>query len=53
MIDIITELDGKVDAFGLGGMDLYVHAVDRRYEIRDARRIVKLPGKRPLLTVRV
>jgi len=49
MIDIITELDGKVDAFGLGGMDLYVHAVDRRYEIRDARRIVKAARKTPIV----
>ena len=49
MIDIITELDGKVDAFGLGGMDLYVHAVDRRYEFRDARRIVKAARNTPIV----
>lgn len=49
MIDKITELDGKVDAFGLGGMDLYLYAVDRRYEIRDARRVVRAARKTPIV----
>ncbi|MDW7738431.1 MAG: quinate 5-dehydrogenase [Bacillota bacterium] len=49
MIEKIEELDGKVDAFGLGGMDLYIYAVDRRYEIRDARRIVRAARKTPIV----
>lgn len=49
MVEKINELDGKVDAFGLGGMGLYVYAVDRRYEIRDARRIVKAARKTPIV----
>ncbi len=49
MIDIIQELDGKVDAFGLGGMDLYIYAVDRRYEFRDARRISRAAVKTPIV----
>jgi len=49
MIDIIRELDGKVDAFGLGGMDLYIYAVDRRYEFRDARRISRAAEKTPIV----
>ncbi len=49
MIEKISELDGKVDAFGLGGMDLYIYAVDRRYEIRDAKRIVKAAKKTPIV----
>ncbi len=49
MIEIITELDGKVDAFGLGGMDLYIYAVDRRYTFRDARRIVRAARKSPIV----
>lgn len=28
---LIRELDGKVDAIGLGGTDLYIYAGDRRY----------------------
>ncbi|MGM0652968.1 MAG: quinate 5-dehydrogenase [Bacillota bacterium] len=49
MIELIRELDGKVDAFGLGGMDLYIHAVDRRYEFRDARRIFQAAEKTPIV----
>ncbi|MFO7952269.1 MAG: quinate 5-dehydrogenase [Bacillota bacterium] len=49
MIEIIKELDGKVDAFGLGGMDLYIYAVDRRYEFRDARRISRAAEKTPIV----
>ncbi|MEG6566709.1 quinate 5-dehydrogenase [Thermoanaerobacterium saccharolyticum] len=35
-IDLIKELDGKVDAFGMGGIDLYLYAGERRYIIKDA-----------------
>jgi hypothetical protein len=35
-IDMIREYDGKVDAFGMGGIDLYIHGGDRRYIIKDA-----------------
>ena len=49
MIEIIKELDGVVDAFGLGGMDLYIYAVDRRYEFRDSRRIFRAAEKTPIV----
>lgn len=49
MVERIAELDGQVDAFGLGGMDLYIYAVDRRYVIRDAKRIVKAAQKTPIV----
>lgn len=49
MIEKIREMDGHVDAFGLGGMDLYIYAVDKRYEIRDARRIVRAAKKSPIV----
>jgi len=49
MVEIISELDGKVDAFGLGGMDIYVYAVDRRYTFRDAKRIIKSAKKTPIV----
>jgi len=35
----IAELDGKVAAIGLGGIDLYLVAGTRRYVIRDAARL--------------
>lgn len=49
MIDTIREMDGKVDAFGLGGIDLYVYAVDRRYELRDGRKIVRAAQSTPIV----
>jgi len=49
MIEKIRELDGNVDAFGLGGMDLYIYAVDRRYEFRDSRRIFNAAQKTPIV----
>lgn len=44
-IDIIEKIDGKVDAIGMGGIDLYVWAGERPYIIKGAlplRRAAKL-----------
>ena len=49
MIRFIRENDGKVDAFGLGGMDLYLQAVDRRYTIRDALKVANAAKKTPIV----
>ncbi len=38
---LLKELDGKVDAIGLGGIDLYLYARDKRYTVRDAKKLVK------------
>lgn len=48
-IEMIGSLDGKVDAFGMGGIDLYVYAGDRRYAFRDARRIAAAAQKTPIV----
>jgi hypothetical protein len=32
---LLMELDGKVDAIGLGGIDIYLHSGTRRYELVD------------------
>jgi hypothetical protein len=37
---LVRELDGHVDAIGMGGIDLYLRAGARRYRIRDAARLV-------------
>lgn len=37
--ELVRNLDGKVDAFGLGGTNLYVRFNDRLYSIRDAHKI--------------
>jgi hypothetical protein len=48
-IRIIHELDGTVDAFGMGGIDLYIYAGNKRYTLRDARRISNAAKKTPIV----
>lgn len=49
MIRLIREYDGKVDAFGLGGMDLYIQAVDRRYTLREAQKVANAAKISPIV----
>jgi hypothetical protein len=49
MINLIRELDGQVDAFGLGGMDLYIRVGTRRYLLRDAAKIVRAARLTPIV----
>lgn len=49
MISFIRENDGKIDAFGLGGMDRYIYAVDKRYEFRDAQKVVRAASQTPIV----
>lgn len=49
MISMIRELDGQVDAFGLGGIDLYVGTPKNRYTLRDGLKIVKAAQKTPIV----
>ncbi|MGE5508428.1 MAG: hypothetical protein ACM3RP_08120 [Chitinophagales bacterium] len=48
-IALIQELDGKVDAFGLGGIDLYLVAGKRRYVIRDAKKLAAAARVTPVV----
>ena len=48
-ISIIRQLDGDVDAFGMGGIDLYIYAGSKRYTLRDARRIANAAKKTPIV----
>lgn len=48
-IKIIRENDGIVDAFGLGGIDLYICAGAHRYTFRDAERIARAAQKSPIV----
>lgn len=40
-IQLLRELDGKVDAIGLGGIDVYLVAGGRRYPIKDGLRLLQ------------
>lgn len=46
---LISELDGKVDAIGLGGIDLHLVAAGRRYLIRDAKKLAEAARKTPVV----
>ncbi|MFY9140872.1 MAG: hypothetical protein WBJ83_10370 [Thermacetogeniaceae bacterium] len=48
-IEVIRELDGKVDAFGMGGIDLYLVAGNRRYALREAKKIAAAAEKTPIV----
>lgn len=48
-IQLIRDLDGKVDAFGMGGIDLYIHIAGKPYIIKDAKRLVAEAKKTPML----
>jgi hypothetical protein len=46
---MIEDLDGKVDAFGLGGMDLFIQAAGRRYYLRDGVRLARRAKRTPMV----
>lgn len=46
---LIRDLDGKVDAIGLGGIDRYLYAGNHRYTIRDGERLAQCARKTPVV----
>jgi hypothetical protein len=48
-VERFRELDGKVDAFGLGGIDLFLSAAGRDYYLRDAKRFRDAAVTTPIL----
>lgn len=48
-VALIRGLDGQVDAFGLGGINLSVQVGSRRYSLRDAARIAGQAERTPVL----
>jgi hypothetical protein len=46
---LVAELDGRVDAIGLGGIDLFVTWGGRRYSFRDARRMAAGATRTPVV----
>ena len=47
-IELIEELDSQVDAFGLGGIDLYLCAGGKKWPIRDAFRLKRAAKTAPV-----
>lgn len=48
-IRLVRELDGKVDAIGLGGISMYLYAAGRRYVLAEARRIAGNARQTPVV----
>lgn len=48
-IRLVRELDGQVDAFGMGGIDLYLQVGRRRYRVRDAVPIARAARETPMV----
>jgi hypothetical protein len=46
---MVRELDGHVDAIGMGGIDLDLRAGNRRYRIRDAARLIRGVRRTPVV----
>ena len=48
-IAMLRELDGNVDAIGLGGIDVYLYAGSKRYALRDGLRMLEAVKKTPVV----
>ncbi|MFO7947826.1 MAG: quinate 5-dehydrogenase [Armatimonadota bacterium] len=48
-VEKIREIDGEVEAIGLGGIDLYLVAGERRWVIRDALKLANAAEKTPVV----
>jgi hypothetical protein len=48
-VELVKELDGRVDAFGLGGTDLYIQAANKKYYLRDSLKIARHAVKTPMV----
>jgi len=46
---LLQELDGHVDAIGLGGIDVYLYAGEKRYPLRDGLRLLNVVKKTPVV----
>ncbi len=46
---LVAELDGQVDAIGLGGLDLFLQWMGRRYYFREARVIAAAAKRTPVV----
>lgn len=48
-VELLRELDGRVDCLGLGGADLYLRAGKYRYKVTEVARLVSVLQKTPIV----
>ncbi|MBQ7528868.1 quinate 5-dehydrogenase [bacterium] len=46
---LIQELDGQVDAIGLGGLDVYLYSKTKRYALRDGLKLLEIAKVTPVV----
>ncbi|MCL5036043.1 MAG: quinate 5-dehydrogenase [Chloroflexi bacterium] len=46
---ILRELDGNVDAIGLGGIDIYIYSLKNKYVLKDGMRLKEAVKKTPVV----
>lgn len=49
VIELVKALDGQVDAFGMGGIDLFLVAGAKKFVVRDAAKIAAAARKTPIV----
>jgi|AntRauTorcE11897_2_1112592.scaffolds.fasta_scaffold04938_3 hypothetical protein len=47
--ELFTKLDGKYDAFGMGGIDLSIKVGNKQYEFKDAKKLIENVKKTPVV----
>ena len=47
--EVLKELDGEVDAIGLGGLDVYLYSKTKRYALRDGLKLLQLVEHTPVV----
>jgi len=48
-LDLLKELDGNVDAIGLGGIDVYLYVKQKRYAVSDGLKLMDAVKKTPVV----
>jgi len=48
-ITVLKELDGRVDAIGLGGIDVYLYAGKKRYAVEDGLKLMSVVRQTPVV----
>lgn len=49
-VELIEQLDGQIDAFGMGGIDIYLHGSEKaKYMIRSSKPLVRAAKKTPIV----
>ena len=48
-VALLQELDGKVDAIGLGGIDIYLRSRRKSYELKDGLRLRAAAKRTPVV----